>query len=471
MERASAGSPRHTTAQRSPLPSKEQPKDNEELNDAGASEFGESARAVDHLHAGGLGLTPGQAIALQRTIGNRAFTHALQRTMPSVRPRLNISAMPAHTRRKIQRLIGFEIESRIPVFKKTAPDTYAHYDYNQLHVPAGTGDSSELGIDKEGHDSIIEFVSAPVDDTQSSSNFRAKATQWVNVLSNLNALAVAPPFPKKLKTPHPGAPDEARFGKLNGTDSAAGYANVAIQATHGVALDQVTKFFSKSELQDESAGRDRKKNQALAETKPNAVALTETLKGIVDPSTSIDSRSPRNAAIKEAEGFFALVAHYLILGGKGITAYLKNQTTLFYKSKLSDVRTNLITSNRWAFDLLHYSDTRAQVRDALLAQTGRNGGHKLFASGQAAMSSIVTCQAWLDAVLSGQGDPFFDEAKNDWGKPIDPGKVAGKNAVVLEHRDLKNEMPFPENISLNNPNVIINYLVSVYKMNKKRQGL
>ena len=53
----------------------------------------------------------------------------------------------------------------------------------------------------------------------------------------------------------------------------------------------------------------------------------------------------RRVGEDEATGFLALVAHYLVLGGKmigaGIQAYLKNQVSLFYKSKLSDVRNNL----------------------------------------------------------------------------------------------------------------------------------
>ena len=61
------------------------------------------------------------------------------------------------------------------------------------------------------------------------------------------------------------------------------------------------------------------------------------LKVLVDPATVIAGRRERSQALKKAEGFFALIAHYLTLGGKNVQAYLKNQTTLFYKSKLSDV--------------------------------------------------------------------------------------------------------------------------------------
>ena len=363
----------------------------------------------------------------------------------------------------VQRLIGFEIESRIPVYQVNGGVTNMNYD--TLHANAGTGDGSELGVDKVGETSIIEFASGPVSDTQSAGDFRDTARSWVNVLRDLKAEAVSGPFPKQLNAHYAPAANDVHFGKLNAGSSVLDYEKVAIQATHGLQLEKVKDFINKTELENPGGfGRVTKKNAALDETKPNTEGIMTALKTLVDPATVIPGRSQRSQALKEAEGFFALIAHYLTLGGKDITAYLKNQTTLFYKSKLSDVRNNIM-GNRWIYDLVHYADTRAQVATELLTGTARNGGDPLF------RGSVVDCDTWLAAVLSGSGDPFFEEAKNDWGKPIDPGKVKGKNAVVLEHRDLANEMPFPDNLSLNNPDAVVTYLVSFFKLNKKRQGL
>jgi hypothetical protein len=43
--------------------------------------------------------------------------------------------------------------------------------------------------------------------------------------------------------------------------------------------------------------------------------------------------------------------------------------------------------------------------------------------------------------------------------------------VVLEHRNLANEMPFSNNLDLNSPDAVVTYLVNFFKMNKKRPGL
>ena len=363
----------------------------------------------------------------------------------------------------IQRLIGFEIESRIPVYRVDGAVT--HMNYDTLHANAGTGDGSELAVDKVGNTSIIEFASGPVSDTQSASAFKGTARSWVNVLMDIKAKAVSGPFPKQLNAHYAPAANEVKFGKLNAGSSTIDYEKVAIQATHGLQLEKVKDFINKTELQNPTgAGRVTKKNEALDETKPNTEGIMDALKLLVDPAAAIANRSERSRALKEAEGFFALIAHYLTLGGKDIQAYLKNQTTLFYKSKLSDVRNDLM-GNRWFYELVHYADVRANVATELLTGTARNGAHSLF------RGSVATCNAWLTAVLSGSGDPFFEEAKNDWGQSIAPGQVKGKNAVVLEHRDLANEMPFSNTLDLNHPDAVVKYLVNFFKMNKKRQGL
>ena len=373
------------------------------------------------------------------------------------------SRSPSSGHGPVQRLIGFEIETRIPVYRVDGAVT--NMNYNTLHANAGTGDGSELAVDKVGDTSIIEFASGPVSDTQSASAFKNTARSWVNVLTDIKAKAVSGPFPQQLNAHYAPAANEVKFGKLNVGSSTIDYEKVAIQATHGLQLDKVKDFINKTELQNPTgAGRVTKKNEALDETKPNTEAIMTALKLLVDPAAVIANRSERSRALKEAEGFFALIAHYLTLGGKNIQAYLKNQVTLFYKSELSDVRNNLM-GNRWFYDLVHYADTRANVAAELLTGTARNGAHSLF------RGSVVTCNDWLTAVLSGAGDPFFQEAKNDWGTSIAPGQVKGKNAVVLEHRDLANEMPFANDMNLNNPDAVVKYLVNFFKLNKKRQGL
>ena len=117
------------------------------------------------------------------------------------------------------------------------------------------------------------------------------------------------------------------------------YEKVAIQATHGLQLEKVKDFINKRELQNPTgAGRVTRKNETQDETKPNTEAIMTALKVLVVPAAVIASRSERARALNEAEGFFALIAHYLTLGGKNIQSYLKNQT----------VRVSFIGAGAWA---------------------------------------------------------------------------------------------------------------------------
>jgi len=66
---------------------------------------------------------------------------------------------------------------------------------------------------------------------------------------------------------------------------------------------------NKTELQNPTgAGRVTRKNEALDETKSNTDGIMTALKVLVDPATVIAGRRERSQALKEVEGFFALIA-------------------------------------------------------------------------------------------------------------------------------------------------------------------
>jgi hypothetical protein len=54
-------------------------------------------------------------------------------------------------------------------------------------------------------------------------------------------------------------------------------------------------------------------------------------------------------------------------------------------------------------------------------------------------------------VLAGTSDPFLAQAKNKWADPVEPGTVKGKQAVVIEHRDLPLEMSTERELKIFTP--------------------
>jgi hypothetical protein len=400
---------------------------------------------------------------LQRTAGNRAVTDLVRSA------KAGASGSPVHP--VVQRLIGFEVETRIPVrFMKAdgvRPARLKKADYNTINADVGTGDGSKLVVDKEGENSILELTTGAVDDRQSETNFRQTALAWTNVLTGLRTDALGSPPLLNLHAKYGGAPANSRFGFETALARGADIDKLAFQVTHGLRLDQAAAYLKKREYKNKIGGRDQKKEDALQQTHVPVDAVMAAIKAHVSISTAIPGwfkNTSKTKALKELEGFLTLVGHYLVLGGKDIQAYLKNQLSLFYKSELSDVRADLIAANPYALTVLNLVN-RPFVKAQLLAHTNRGAGDPLF------RHSATTCGPWLDAVLGGHGDPFFQEAKNNWGVPIAPGTVKGKLAAVVEHRDLTKEIIVPATTNLSNPAGVVDYLVKTFKANKKAQDL
>jgi hypothetical protein len=423
-------------------------------------------------------LKPPDVLQLQRTLGNAAVVQLMRAGAKPAPPAAKTTPLPiskasaAGLRRAIlQRLIGFEIETRIPLYRDdgTGTNTLERPDYDEVHSPSGTGDNTEISVDKHGETSIIELVTQAVDDSQITRDFRRTAENWVRILTTLHAAAGSPP--EKMTDHIPAAGGDLYFG-FQPNDDDSDKDHVAVQATHGIRLDKVEKLFSKTSIPEQNrvGGADTKKSDAVGEVGGVMDTFMGNLVGILDPSTVINNRTQRTQAVKDVRGFFALLAHYLIVGGKEKTSYLKNQTMLFYKSKMSAVRDNLILNNAYA-QRLFQDAYRDQVITQLLTDTNRTGGDPLFMSGQASKSSTVTCQEWLDEVLQGIDDRLFEQAKNDWGSPIAPGSVKGNLAAVLEHRDLVKEFKPNDNMDLNHPDLIVDYLVAFFSRNKKMQDI
>jgi hypothetical protein len=417
---------------------------------------------------------------MQRTMGNQALQRMLAgsptapaRKPPAIRQRTTGSAAQ---RERIQRLIGFEIETRIPWMKDDSLGVggFEDLDYNEIEVDAGTGDGSYFGVDKIPNFSIMELVTEATDDTAKPKTFRTLAQKWVNELISLRDAADASPPPNKLDTHLGAAPNDLSFGfEVNGDKAMKN--TVAVQMTHGLKLNQVESYFANMKLPMWTKNIDPQKEQAMNQT-PGAVnAFMQWLEAQYDPKDSISKKSKRKEAVADLRGFFALVLQYMIVGDKNLQAYLKNKSTLFYKSKLSDVRNLMGEKNPYVQDIFASHTSIANMKAQLLVITGRAGGESVF-KGDPAKSgtpqgtdSAVTIDQWLDAVLTGADDPLFEEAKNQWGEDIKPGKVDGDVAAIVEHRDLAAEVQNPPDLT--QPTKLVDYLVALYTNNQEAQDL
>jgi len=289
-------------------------------------------------------LKPTDLLQLQRTLGNSAVLQLMRSGAGSAsasasanqtnKPPMNISKAD---KKAIQRLIGFEIETRIPIYKEVS-NALTRPGYNSVHVNAGTGDGTEVSVDKKGATSIIELVTAPVDDSQISKNFKATAQNWVKALTNLHTEAIKGPPPKKMKPTIAAADDSLQFG-FTDTDDDSKKDMIAVQVTHGIRLDKVDTLFKQTSIPkaNQARGADQLKSDSMAEVGPAMDIFMPNLEGIIDPATIITKKAERVQALKEVRGFFSLLAQYLISGGKAKTYYLKNHTMLFYKSKMNNV--------------------------------------------------------------------------------------------------------------------------------------
>lgn len=138
-----------------------------------------------------------------------------------------------------------------------------------------------------------------------------------------------------------------------------------------------------------------------------------------------------------------MVANYLLIGNDPHIAkviYMKNRpANHFYTSKLSTVRNNIVGMSGFADAVLGNKPGRRDLKQRLLAATGRARDEKLFRRDDRAgipddrrgAASTVRVGAWLDAVCKGTDDAIFDEMRNPWSTKIDPDN---SDEAVIEIR-------------------------------------
>ncbi|MCU0541064.1 MAG: DUF4157 domain-containing protein [Oscillatoriaceae cyanobacterium Prado104] len=352
-------------------------------------------------------------------------------------------------KRTIQRKIGFEIETGIPITREKNPGKYVDpnkaFDATHVleipvlggskltpdHIPGHTKDA----IENFNKWPIIEFVSAPIDETQSVRTFKRIANTWLDLLVNLRSKVSDTPPPKLLSSYVGSAPGDifvGYVGEQRMTDEQLD--RVAIQATIGARLDRLAQPMTA--VSTVTAGPQFIWDRAAAagEATTNASILIDRVKVRIPPPTlnifNLVGKSKQRQQIDELRGFLMLINNYLVAGKNVKTGYLKNRTAWFYKSKLSDVCNNLVASNSYANTVLRGTQA-AWVKTQILNVNVRSTIDDVF---DPPPGVDLSCQTWLDEVFAGTDDRVFENAKNPWSTDIAPDRVKGRLAAVMEMR-------------------------------------
>ncbi len=401
-------------------------------------------------------LTPKEVLHLQNTIGNRSITRLLT-GKNQVRP--------------IQRRIGFEVETGIPLTKKEihkGKDRYQGLFVSDVgddlkiekgklspdHIP---GDPKHKASRTERFEDwpIIELVTDPIDDTLPIDQFEVIARKWIEALKLIKATAKSSPPAKQYK-------DDYYIG-LPTAQTYNSWERIAPQVTVGVPLDQVGKILSGFNI----TGGTTPQFNADRYGKESPSKASGIMQNLLDKYPTHDG-----AGVQALKGLLVLMCNYLLVGNDPAIAnviYMKNRpSNIFYKTKLSTVRQNII-SQSFPAEVLTKPKNLEFLKEQILAATGRDGGEAVFIEGQRVqkdglkgMASTVSVDDWLEEVLSGTDDSIFGEMKNEWSTEIAPD---ANNEVIIELRRI-GDFVVHNNYSLEDDKGLLDFMKKVYLANK-----
>ncbi len=453
---------------------------------------------------------------LQRTAGNGAVVQLLGPRRPATsRDRSGRTVGPGAVPRpasgegrpvlSLQRKIGFELETGIPLgWENDPPDgNYWDIDVDEIKGAKGPGGQGRVDVDhtetkgngveeKFGHLPIIELVTAPLDERLSSKEVKAEAKTWVKFLQDLRTEAKTNPA-QPLKDQVPTTPHkQIVLGLPNRKDDAM--ERIAPQATVGVKLSKVKTMMSATDkerpklLQQGLKGADTRKLDANTQALASVQLILQHLKQ-ADKQDRLHYKqahdlpgAPVDYDVKELEGFLLMVSTYLRASalGRGKGGYLKNLALVFFKSKLSSVRTTMAGRSAYAAKLVDSPTSGAYsvlaggrdwLKGELLAENHVNDTDELLEDD--GTDPAVSVGEWLDEVLGGVDDKLLMRAKNPWSDPIDPEVSAKGNTraiMELRHLNLTNRAETSKapsgGFKLSDTDALVSYLASLHESNK-----
>jgi hypothetical protein len=375
----------------------------------------------------------------------------------------------------VQRRIGFEIETGIPITERipnTDPQTVGahpiiHIDAHpqtmgqtirrgSLTISADhSGAHTETDMEPFEQWSIIEAVTDPINDSLPLNQFDALARTWLTDIITIKQLAQQSPPAKQLwgSNYYVGLPSAQNYTEWD---------RIAPQVTVGVPLDQAAKLISAFPLSGSVSAYNA--TELAKEAPGKALRVMQELLAIVPPDYE--------DGVYELKGLVTLMMNYLTAGNDDEIAkviYMKNRpANVFYKSKLSVVRNNLLNTY-YGNLVLSNPQHRATLRALLLIVSERNVGDPLFKADPSpvnpqGVASTVTVINWITEVLSGVDDRIFDEMKNPWSNPIAPD---ANDEVVIELRKVGYNLTH-HNFTLEDFNGgLLDYMKKVYLANKQ----
>lgn len=413
------------------------------------------------------------------------LTHTVQQGASGVQAQrkdgqpVSALANDSSTGETIQRRIGFEIETGLPVMHEEEEDTkFGGLDNDDLEAPFPGG---KLMVDHlPNHEqtesepfeqwNIIEFVTNPIADDLPDNEFEDEANTWIDSLVELRDFA-RDGFDYIEYAPHVGAPKYSGIviGRPDASRAqypAARWNRVGPQATMGIQLGKVNTAFQNTDAGRNWAGTTKHSRVAEGAHKagPAADKIINKLKAKFPPTNN------RDAGVDNLRGFLTLVLNYLLSGkATGTAGYIKNRSTFMYKSKLSSVRNQIIGEYYAGKILSRYPKRRQALRNMLLSESGLRRNDEVYkgATFPSDSKNLVRAGVWLDEVLAGTEDRLFEAMRNPWSNEIAPEDVHGERGAVMEMRDFKENQINTDNISLAQPDDVVNVLLQVYRLNRQ----
>ncbi len=377
----------------------------------------------------------------------------------------------------LQRRIGFELETGIPVSEELAGGAaYGMLNNDELEAPYPGG---KLMVDHlPGHTAsafenftewnIIEFVTDPINDNLSENNFRGVAATWIANLQALSVYAQAN-FGPVQNAPNVGIPGNLniRIGIPPGGEALPAnlWDRFSPQATMGIKLKNIGRIFEAETLAGGFPGQVRHNRIAQGAQLANNMA-----NDIMDDIHALYPQwhHRQKSGYKELQGLMVLICNYILAGAAnaGLGGYAKNHTTMMYKTMLSSVRNDIVHKTYPNF-MLGDAAKRPNIITCILNRTNRLAGDEVF-QGTTFHNNPILTGAWLNSILAGGMDLVFMANKNPWSNEIGPENVHGKKAAVMEMRDTMDFNLSPLGINgLNDTANIIDYLALVYLQNRQ----
>ena len=382
----------------------------------------------------------------------------------------------------IQRRIGYELETGIPVMYEREVDTeFDRFDNDDLEAPFPGG---KLMVDHlPGHEptesepfkewNIIEFVTNPVADDMPDNQIRPILENWVENLVDLRDYA-KDNFDYINYAPHVGNPKYARtvisLPQQNARQQYNKWNRIGPQATMGIKLNKVSQALGNTTPGQNWAGTTKHSRvvEGAHKAGPAAQSIVTKLQKMY-PATN-----NRDAGVDTLRGYLTLVLNYLLSGkATGTAGYIKNRSVFMYKSKLSSVRDSIIGDYYAQKILARYPRRRKTLRNMLLKKAGLRSGDEVYkgaefpAGTEDAPGPKVTAGTWVDEVLAGTEDRLFEAMKNPWSNEIGPEPIHGEKGAVMEMRDFKENQINNDNLSLQNPDGVVDVLLAVYRQNRQ----